>query len=90
MMSGHAYSKALRAHFLTFVVLYGKLLENFLQEMNEETKCIIRDSIHELMPTNKISIGDLKGNIHTKQLLNIIEKAAENGFNGFPVVVAVY
>ncbi|GBM05295.1 hypothetical protein AVEN_46846-1 [Araneus ventricosus] len=78
-MSGHAYSKVQRAHFLTFVVLYVKLLENSLQELNEETKCIIRDSIHELKATNKRSIEDLKGNIHIKQLLDIVEKAAENG-----------
>ncbi|GBN47112.1 hypothetical protein AVEN_204478-1 [Araneus ventricosus] len=79
MMSGHTYSKALRAYFLTFIVLYGKLLENALQELNEETKCIIRYSIHELIATNNRSIEDLKGNIHIKQLLDIVEKAAENG-----------
>ncbi|GBL72771.1 hypothetical protein AVEN_127991-1 [Araneus ventricosus] len=79
MISGHAYSKALRAHLLTFVVLYGKLLENSLQELNEETKCIIRYAIHELIATNKTSIEDLKGNIHIKQLLDIVEEAAENG-----------
>ncbi|GBL78920.1 hypothetical protein AVEN_48892-1 [Araneus ventricosus] len=31
------------------------------------------------MGTNKRSIEDLKGNIHVKQLLDIVEKAAENG-----------
>ncbi|GBM34315.1 hypothetical protein AVEN_16416-1 [Araneus ventricosus] len=79
MMSDHAYSKALRAHFLTFEISDGKLLKNSLQELNEETKCIIRDSIHELMATNKRSIEDLKGNIHIKQLLGIVEKAATVG-----------
>ncbi|GBN72429.1 hypothetical protein AVEN_37341-1 [Araneus ventricosus] len=68
-----------KGSFSEFRRLYWKLLENSLQELNEETKCIIRDSINELMATNKRSIEDIKENIHIKQLLDIVEKAAENG-----------
>ncbi|GBM86154.1 hypothetical protein AVEN_48299-1 [Araneus ventricosus] len=66
MMSGHAYSTALRAHFLTFIILHEKLPEHPLLQLNKETKSIIKDSFHELLATNKKSIEDLQGNIGIK------------------------
>ncbi|GBM42015.1 hypothetical protein AVEN_3251-1 [Araneus ventricosus] len=79
MMGGHAYSKALRTHFLTFIILRENLLEHSLVELNEETKTIIKVSIHELMETNKKSIEDAQGNIGIKQLIDIVERTADNG-----------
>ncbi|GBN33028.1 hypothetical protein AVEN_264405-1 [Araneus ventricosus] len=78
-MSGRAYSKDLRAHFLTFIILYEKLYKNSLLQLNEETKSIVKVSFNEFMATNKKSIEDCQGYIGIKQLIDVVERSAEEG-----------
>jgi len=66
-MSGHAFSRSLRAHFYTLIALHIQL-EKHSKQLDETTKGKIQDDIDEVL-SGAMSLKELEDNEHIQALV---------------------